>query len=318
MPWEMEVGRHGHPDCWPASLACEICCKKAHRILLSPEQGSYTLFLPSRKHLICAGSPALAATLGLLLPGTGLAEAAIAALCAAQPPPGLAPNDALLAALLARGLLAGLADEPVYGALTRALLASPDVLPPAGAPDHAPRGRAAGNEQGVDPDTGLRQSSGPFSDLQRGLRGALVPAAAAALAGAGQYGRAGALAVAHMGLHPALACFNGGLALLERYLAANEAAAARLAEVLGPGSGPAASPQAEPADQRGSAEGVPEGWSCSSGLQEAAAGAARFAPGQLGSYCGLGCVPCAAADVAAGLPRACRAALARLRSDMLG
>ena len=187
------------------------------------------------------------------------------------------------------------------------------MLPPAGAPDQAPRRRAAGNlDQGAE----SLQDLGPSPDPQRGLRGALVPAAAAALAGAGQYGRAGALAVAHMGLHPALACFDGGLALLERYLAANEAAAARLAEMLGSGSGPDTCTEAEPADQR--PEGVPGAWSCGSRLQEAAAGAAHFAPGQLGCSYGLGYVPCTAVNVAAGLPRACRTALARLRSDLQG
>lgn len=191
------------------------------------------------------------------------------------------------------------------------------MLPPAGAPDQAPRGRADGD---VDPDAKLRQDSGPYQNPQQGLRGALVPAAAAALAGAGQYGRAGALAVAHMGLHPALACFDGGLVLLERYLAANEAAAARLAERLGLGlgSGPGARPQAEPAAQRGSPDGDPGGLSCSSGLQEACVRMAHIAPGQLASCYGLGCVPCTAVEVAAGLPEACRAALARLRSDLQG
>jgi hypothetical protein len=212
-----------------------------------------------------AGDPALAATLGLLLPCAGLAEAAAAALTASPPPAGLAPDDALLAALLARRLFRRVADAPAYGALAAALLAGPAVL--------APPGPAEGAE-----DPGLSPG---------GARGTLVPAAAAVLAADGQYGRAGALAVAHMRLHPALACYDGGLALLERYLAAHAAAAgaaparqpaARLTGDPGPGAQPAGEP--------------------------AAAGR------------GLWAVPHAAAEVAAALPAACRAALARLRADL--
>lgn len=204
-------------------------------------------------------------TLGLLLPCAGLAEAAAAALTASPPPAGLAPDDALLAALLARRLFRRVADAPAYGALAAALLAGPAVL--------APPGPAEGAE-----DPGLSPG---------GARGTLVPAAAAVLAADGQYGRAGALAVAHMRLHPALACYDGGLALLERYLAAHAAAAgaaparqpaARLTGDPGPGAQPAGEP--------------------------AAAGR------------GLWAVPHAAAEVAAALPAACRAALARLRADL--
>jgi len=212
-----------------------------------------------------AGDPALAATLGLLLPCAGLAEAAAAALTASPPPAGLAPDDALLAALLARRLFRRVADAPAYGALAAALLAGPAVL--------APPGPAEGAE-----DPGLSPG---------GARGTLVPAAAAVLAADGQYGRAGALAVAHMRLHPALACYDGGLALLERYLAAHDAAAAAAparqpAARLTGDPGPGAQPAGEPA----------------------AAGR------------GLWAVPHAAAEVAAALPAACRAALARLRADL--
>jgi len=203
-----------------------------------------------------AGDPALAATLGLLLPCAGLAEAAAAALTASPPPAGLAPDDALLAALLARRLFRRVADAPAYGALAAALLAGPAVL--------APPGPAEGAE-----DPGLSPG---------GARGTLVPAAAAVLAADGQYGRAGALAVAHMRLHPALACYDGGLALLERYLAAHAAAA---------GAAPARQPAAR-----------------LTGGEPAAAGR------------GLWAVPHAAAEVAAALPAACRAALARLRADL--
>ena len=212
-----------------------------------------------------AGDPALAATLGLLLPCAGLAEAAAAALTASPPPAGLAPDDALLAALLARRLFRRVADAPAYGALAAALLAGPAVL--------APPGPAEGAE-----DPGLSPG---------GARGTLVPAAAAVLAADGQYGRAGALAVAHMRLHPALACYDGGLALLERYLAAHAAAAgAALARQ------PAAGPHGDPGP----------------GAQHAGEPAAAGR--------GLWAVPHAAADVAAALPAACRAALARLRADL--
>jgi len=213
-----------------------------------------------------AGDPALAATLGLLLPCAGLAEAAAAALTASPPPAGLAPDDALLAALLARRLFRRVADAPAYGALAAALLAGPAVLAP-------PPGPADGAE-----DPGLSPG---------GARGTLVPAAAAALAADGQYGRAGALAVAHMRLHPALACYDGGLALLERYLAAH-AAAANAAPARQPTAGLTGDPGlgAQPAGE------------------PAAAGR------------GLWAVPHAAAEVAAALPAACRAALARLRADL--
>jgi len=212
-----------------------------------------------------AGDPALAATLGLLLPCAGLAEAAAAALTASPPPAGLAPDDALLAALLARRLFRRVADAPAYGALAAALLAGPAVL--------APPGPAEGAE-----DPGLSPG---------GARGTLVPAAAAVLAADGQYGRAGALAVAHMRLHPALACYDGGLALLERYLAAH-AAAANAAPARQPTAGLTGDPGlgAQPAGE------------------PAAAGR------------GLWAVPHAAAEVAAALPAACRAALARLRADL--
>ena len=204
-------------------------------------------------------------TLGLLLPCAGLAEAAAAALTASPPPAGLAPDDALLAALLARRLFRRVADAPAYGALAAALLAGPAVL--------APPGPAEGAE-----DPGLSPG---------GARGTLVPAAAAVLAADGQYGRAGALAVAHMRLHPALACYDGGLALLERYLAAH-AAAANAAPARQPTAGLTGDPGlgAQPAGE------------------PAAAGR------------GLWAVPHAAAEVAAALPAACRAALARLRADL--
>jgi len=219
-----------------------------------------------------AGGPALATTLGLLLPCAGLAEAAAAALAASPPPAGLAPDDALLAALLARRLFRRVADAPAYGALAAALLAGPAVLAPPPGPEEGAAGAAGAAVPGLGPG---------------GARGALVPAAAAALAADGQYGRAGALAVAHMRLHPALACYDGGLALLERYLAAHAAAAgAALARQ------PAAGPHGDPGP----------------GAQHAGEPAAAGR--------GLWAVPHAAADVAAALPAACRAALARLRADL--
>ncbi|KAK9831894.1 hypothetical protein WJX81_006720 [Elliptochloris bilobata] len=58
------------------------------------------------------GGPALATTLSLLLPGTSLAETVASALAAGQSQAGLAPDDALLAALLATRLFVGLADAP--------------------------------------------------------------------------------------------------------------------------------------------------------------------------------------------------------------
>lgn len=251
----------------------------------------------------------MAATLGLLLPGAGLAEAAAAALAAAPPSPGLAPDDALLAALLARRLFKRLADAPVYGALVRALLARPDTLAPPGTRGPAAQEGGPAEELGQNPAFTLG-SINPMPDPAR-YRGALVPATAAALAVAGQYGRAGALAVAHLGLHPALACFDGGLALLERYLSSNQAAAEHLlAHQTSTKEDRDVCPRPdlkEPSEANAAGHAVLDSLTGVGGLS------VKSGPGF-----DLQAVPHTAAEVAAALPAACRDALARLRADMQG